>query len=182
MSYDEFDALPELEDGSVVELADGNLELSPGAASDHQMISVELLYAIKHTCELEYVILHEIDVILSPKEVRRPDLVMVSRKRMEIITKKGIKGAPDLVVEIVSPTSVRRDKISKLKAYATYGIPEYWIILPAQELLEQYVLGMDGKYELHDVYVENEEVASERLPCVSFTMKEIMSKIPELPD
>lgn len=180
MSYDEYAALPD--DGNRYELANGVLELmSPSPAPDHQLISGRMFIAVTQTCENEYLIFMDTDVVLSPHEVRRPDLVMIRRDRIGIVTKRRIKGPPDLVVEILSPHSLRRDKVSKLHSYAKHGVKEYWIVDPPNCALEQYVLA-GASYELADVYARDEAVQSPHIPCVSFTMEDIMSRIPELPE
>jgi Uma2 family endonuclease len=181
LTYDDYAALPE--DGNRYELVGGVLELmSPSASVRHQMISAEIQYTLKQSCESEYITLDApLDVILSETEVRQPDLIMIHRSRLNIITKRGIEGAPDLVVEILSPSSIKRDKVSKLKSYAQYEIPEYWIVDPSNGVLEQYILQVNG-YDLTEVYAEDELVRSANITCVSFSMNEIMSKIPDLPN
>ncbi|HEY0829449.1 MAG TPA: Uma2 family endonuclease [Bacilli bacterium] len=107
----------------------------------HQMASNEIQFTLNESCRSEYIIFSApIDVILSDTEVRQPDLVMVHRSRMSVLTKKAIKGPPDLVVEIISAWSCRRDKVEKLKTYARYSVPEYWIIDYSNWTLEQYIL------------------------------------------
>lgn len=180
VTYGEYDAMPD--DGNRYEVADGQLELMGSPSPTHQSVSSEILFTLNESCRSEYIIyIAPIDVILSDTEVRQPDLVMVHRSRMSIIAKKGIVGAPDLVVEIISPWSRRRDKVHKLKTYARYSIPEYWIVDLANWTLEQYVLTGQA-YELVEIYAEDEPVQSERISCVSFTMNDIMSRIPVLPD
>jgi Uma2 family endonuclease len=181
LTYDDYAALPE--DGNRYELVDGVLEMmSPSASVRHQMISSEIQYTLKQSCESEYITLvAPLDVILTAIEVRQPDLVMIHRSRLNIITKRGIEGAPDLVVEILSPSSIKRDKVSKLKSYAQYEIPEYWIVDPSNGVLEQYIL-QANVYDLTEVYAEDELVRSENITCASFSMKKIMSKIPDLPN
>jgi Uma2 family endonuclease len=68
---------------------------------------------------------------------------MIHRNRLHILTKRGVEGSPDLVVEILSPSSVKRDKVSKVEAYARFGVPEYWIVDMGNEALEQYILAGD---------------------------------------
>jgi Uma2 family endonuclease len=181
LTYDDYASLPD--DGSRYELVDGVLEMmSPSASSKHQMISFRIQSKIAQSCDDDYFILNApLDVILSPTEVRQPDLVMIHHSRINIIKKRGIEGAPDLVVEILSPSSIRRDKVGKLKSYADYAIPEYWIVDPTNVSLEQYVLKED-RYDLIEVYTEDEQIQSDHIKCVSFTMNEIMSKIPDFPD
>jgi len=122
-----------------------------------------------------------LDVILSETEVRQPDLIMVHRSRSHILTQRGIEGAPDLVAEVVSPSYRWRDKVQKLKAYAKYAIPEYWIIDPASQTLEQYVLS-GSVYDLVNVYAQDDPVNSDKLTNVSFTMNDIFSQVPDLPE
>ena len=121
------------------------------------------------------------DVILSNHEVRQPDLVMLHRSRLSLLTKRGIEGPPDLVVEILSPHSIKRDREDKRKSYSHYGVPEYWIIDMNNVLLEQYVL-VDHEYELAEVYTQEAPVRSNKISCVSFNMAEIMSALPKLPN
>ncbi|WP_102272674.1 Uma2 family endonuclease [Cytobacillus massiliigabonensis] len=180
LTYDDYAAI---DDGNRYELAGGQLELmSPAPLVTHQIVSFEMQKAIALSCESDYLILYApVDVILSQTEVRQPDLVLIHRKRIEIISKRGIEGAPDLVIEILSPSTLKRDKIDKIKSYAHFGIPEFWIVDPEAGFLEQYVLH-ENRYELIDIFQNNELVTSPNIPCVSFTMAAIMDKIPPLSD
>ncbi|EKN64342.1 Uma2 family endonuclease [Schinkia azotoformans] len=177
LTYDDYAAI---DDGNRYELAAGQLELmSPAPTVTHQLISFEMQTKIAQTCKLDYIILNApVDVILSPKEVRQPDIVLVNRKRLDIISKRGVEGTPDLVVEILSPSTLKRDKIAKKKSYAYYGIPEYWVIDPNSAVLEQYILA-DDRYELINIFQENEMVTSPNISCISFTMAEIIEAIPD---
>jgi Uma2 family endonuclease len=181
LTYDDYAALPD--DGNRYELVDGVLEMmSPSASSRHQMVSGQIYHKMVQTCEEAYIILvAPLDVILSPTEVRQPDLIMIHRSRLNIIKMRGVEGAPDLVVEILSPSSLKRDKVGKLKSYARHQIPEYWIVDPSNGMLEQYVL-QEQRYELVEVYTGDEKVHSDHIACISFSMNEIMAKIPDLPD
>ena len=70
------------------------------------------------------------DVVLSDTDVVQPDLLFVSSGRESIITPENIQGAPDLVVEILSPATAARDRTLKLDLYARHGVQEYWIVDP----------------------------------------------------
>lgn len=170
-----------LDDGNRYELVDGQLELmSPGPSVTHQMVSAKLQFALTESCGDDYfVVSAPIDLILSASEVRQPDLVLIHRSRLDILSKRGIIGIPDLVAEILSPSTMKRDKLDKLRVYAQYQIPEYWIIDHNSRVLEQYTLG-STHFELVNLYQEDEQVQSEILPRVSFTMNEIMARIPEI--
>jgi len=168
-----------IDDGNRYEISDGVLELmSPAPTPAHQSFVNELQYKFNVGCRNEYIIYSSpIDVILSATEVRQPDLIMIHRSRMDIIGSKGINGAPDLVVEISSKHSRRRDKVQKRIAYAKYGVPEYWIIDLSNFTLEQYVL--DGeRYELIEVYAEDDTISSKTASCASFSMNELVQGLP----
>ncbi|WP_059105361.1 Uma2 family endonuclease [Shouchella shacheensis] len=178
LTYDDYAAL---DDQKRYELAGGKLELmSPSPSTIHQLVSAELNEAITHSCKPDYFIFcAPIDVIFSSKDVRQPDIALVDRKRVEILTNRGIEGSPDLVVEILSPSSLKRDKIDKLKSYADYSVPEYWIVDPSHGSLEQYVL-RDKSYDIINIFQDDETVASPTIACISFTMKRVMDNIPSL--
>ncbi|OUM99290.1 MAG: hypothetical protein BAA02_09185 [Paenibacillaceae bacterium ZCTH02-B3] len=178
LTYDDYAAL---DDGNRYELVEGRLELmSPGPSVIHQLVSYELQRSIARTCEKDYVILYApIDLILSDSEVRQPDILLVRRDRMHILSKRGVEGPPDLVVEILSPSTLKRDKIDKLKTYARFRIPEYWVLEPELGVLEQYVL-QGERFEIVNIFHGDDLVTSPNMPCVSFTMKEIMDRIPKI--
>ncbi|MEC5424977.1 Uma2 family endonuclease [Virgibacillus sp. C22-A2] len=178
LTYDDYASI---DDGNHYELAGGQLELmSPSPSLKHQLVSFEIHKNITRSCESDYIILYApVDVILSSTEVRQPDIVLVHRDRINILSKRGVEGTPDLVIEILSPSTLKRDKIDKLKSYGHYQIPEYWIVEPQSGILEQYILH-ENRYELFDIFQENGPVTSPNIPCVSFTMKKIMDKIPDI--
>ena len=172
-----------IDDGNRYEISDGVLELmSPSPTFIHQMICHKILFNLETSCSQEFIIVPSpIDVILSDTEVRQPDIVMIHRSRMSIISNRGINGAPDLVVEITSEHSRRRDKVMKRIIYAKYGVPEYWIVDLSNFTLEQYVLDGD-RYELTDVYAGDDTISSMTVPCASFTMNKIVQSLPVQPD
>ncbi|WP_407272487.1 Uma2 family endonuclease [Radiobacillus sp. PE A8.2] len=178
LTYDDYASL---DDDNRYELVGGHLELlSPAPTVIHQLVSSEMHKIITASCELNYITLYApIDVILSSTEVRQPDLVLVDRQRMSILSKRGIEGAPDLVIEILSPSTIKRDKLDKLKTYAFYQIPEYWIVDPEVGILEAYTLNQK-RYQLTNIFQGTELVTSPTITCVSFTMDAIMKNIPKL--
>ncbi|TCP21166.1 Uma2 family endonuclease [Scopulibacillus darangshiensis] len=181
LTYDDYAAVPD--DGQRYELVNGRLELmAPAPSPKHQLIAKEIGSTLDSVCGSDYILLYApIDVILSDTDIRQPDIVMIHKRRAEFITHRGIEGPPDLVVEVLSTSSVKRDRGSKVKSYARYGIPEYWIVDPINRILEQYILNSDS-YELEEVYDGDKVIHSERLPCVAFTMKDIINSLPELPN
>jgi Uma2 family endonuclease len=176
ITYDIYAAMPE--DGHRYEIFEGELEMmSPGPSTTHQSVSGELEFLLKQSCRSDYIIYHApLDVILSERNVVKPDIMMIHRSRQHIVTLRGIEGPPDLVVEIISPGSRKRDKIDKMWIYAKHGVPEYWIVDSDARILEQYRLHGE-LYELFNLFEGNEKVTSDKLPCVSFVISEIFSEM-----
>ncbi len=179
MTYEDYAALPD--DGYRYELVDQRLELmSPAPSTIHQLFVATLRDVLNGTCATDYLlILSPIDVVLSHHDVRQPDLIVLHRNRMEIVKVRGIFGVPDLVVEVVSPGSFRRDRKEKLVTYTKYKVPEYWLADPVNGTLEQYIF-IDSQLVLSTVYEGDECIRSERMPCVKFTMSDIVRTIPRL--
>jgi Uma2 family endonuclease len=165
------------EDEHLYELVNGKLELRPSPSTTHQRISHQMERVISDSCEEEYIILDApVDVILLNDEIRQPDILMIHRSREQIIEEHAVVGPPDLVVVIISPNSAKRDRIMKKESYARFGVPEYWIADPANLTIEQYVLVEEGKpYELENVFSQEESVRSERIPCISFVVRDVLN-------
>jgi Uma2 family endonuclease len=155
-----------LDDGERYEILDGALlpmqPPSPGAS--HQRESRKLLVILDQFVSrrnLGEVFSAPFDVILAKGNVVQPDLLFVAESRLSIVQERGVFGAPDLVVEIISPGSIQRDRDEKKALYARFGVREYWLVDHDQQSVE--VLALDeGKYVLHSsaTVVEREFVTS----------------------
>lgn len=173
VTYDIYAELPE--DGQRYEVLDGALEPMPGSSPVHQMISGKL-HLIAQSCSSEYFILSApLDVILSSKNVTQPDIIFVRRDRTEILKMRGIEGAPDLIVEVLSPGSRHRDKVRKLDIYGRHGVPEYWIVDPVARTLERYAQD-GGRLVPVELFEGDDRVVSDKLPCASFTVSELFAE------
>ncbi|MFO0919471.1 MAG: Uma2 family endonuclease [Planctomycetaceae bacterium] len=133
------------------EWVDGEVELMAPANTEHSEIQNLLLWLIQgftshHNLGKAWG--PELTVKLPSLRRRRvPDLLFVSQDRQEIIRPTYVDGAPDLIMEVVSPDSVRRDWRTKYQEYEQAGVLEYWIIDPGSRVVEAYVL-TDGAYQL----------------------------------
>jgi Uncharacterized protein conserved in cyanobacteria len=177
VTYDIYAAMPD--DGHRYEILDGSMEMmSPGPSTTHQAVSGVLEFILQQSCRSDYMVYHApLDVILDQTNVVQPDVLMIHRSRLHIVTQRGIEGPPDMVTEILSPGSRRKDKVTKRRTYAKFGVREYWVVDTESLTLEQYRLDEDGNYVLHQLYEGDDVVTSDFLPCVSFKISDIFTEI-----
>ncbi len=138
----EYAALPD--DGRRYEIHDGELSVTPAPGTKHQIISANLYDIVREhvkTRGLGLVLYAPLDVILADTTIVQPDIVFVATDRRSRVSQRGVEGAPTLVVEILSPSTIRIDRVTKLQLYARYGVPFYWLIDSEAHALEAYVLG-----------------------------------------
>jgi Uma2 family endonuclease len=142
LTYADYAKLPD--DGCRHEIIEGEEFVTPAPNADHQDVVLNIASLLKaHVAaqKLGRVFVAPFDVLLSRHDVVQPDVLFVSKRRASIITKAHVKGAPDLVVEVVSPTSVSIDRVRKLNLYERAGVREYWIVDSAAEALEIHEFG-----------------------------------------
>ncbi|WP_027356738.1 Uma2 family endonuclease [Desulfofundulus thermocisternus] len=164
LTYEDYLDLPD--DGNRYEILEGVLHVTPSPTTRHQRVSRNLqriidAYVLEHN--LGEVFDAPLDVIFSNISIAQPDLIFVSHARSEIITEKNIAGAPDLVVEILSPNTSRRDRITKAHVYALYGVEYYWLVDPDATTVEEYRLE-EGAYNLISRVTGNESFKPEIFP------------------
>lgn len=147
MTYDDLLALPE--DGLRHELIDGEHIVSPSPGSAHQLIIGSLYLAIATFLRerpVGVVMLAPFDIVFSPFDVVEPDLIYFSMERFRaVVGEKNATGAPDLAIEVLSPSSRRRDEVVKRRLYERTGVPEYWIVDPELEAVRIY-RPAEGRY------------------------------------
>ncbi|HAH97077.1 MAG TPA: DNA-binding protein, partial [Firmicutes bacterium] len=139
------------EPGYRYEILEGFLVKEPSPSMQHQRVSRELGYELKKYFdqfdpegELFYA---PLDVTLSNKNVVQPDILFVSGNRKGIMRKERVDGACDLIVEIMSPSDRRKDRLQKMEIYRKSGILHYWLADPEENLLEAFLL-KEGNYLL----------------------------------
>ncbi len=148
-TYQDYLLLPD--NGNRYEILEGELVMSPSPATIHQRISrrlVALLLAYVEQNRAGELFYAPYDVIFSNTNVVQPDILFVRSENSTIITEKNIQGAPDLIIEIISPATAYYDLIVKKELYETYGVNEFWLVDPSRNWVEVYEL-RKGKYELH---------------------------------
>lgn len=172
ITYEQYNQMPD--DGNRYEIVDGVLELmTPSPSVRHQRILRRISTAFENNCQDNgEFYFAPLDVIFAPDNVRQPDFIFVLKENLHIVTDHGIEGAPDIVGEILSPTTRKKDKTGKFETYRRFGVKEYWIIDPETDIMEQFVLTKNG-YLLQKVYQEHETVHSSLLDCISISLADI---------
>jgi len=124
------------------ELLDGDLVMVAAPNLKHQTVQGNLHYHLRvfiETHQLGKLFLAPCDVVLSNTDVVQPDLLFVSRERGHLLSGgENVQGAPDLVIEILSPATADRDRGYKRKLYARHGVAEYWLVDPIAETVSVY--------------------------------------------
>ncbi len=140
-SYEEFARLPE-GDGNRYEVIAGELVVTPSSPGMAHQELVGRLYLLLRPFvdanKLGRVVLSPIDVLFAEGDYLVPDMVFVRAGRPGLVTKRGIEGAPDLVVEVLSGSTAFRDRGIKRERYARYGVAQYWVVDPRKLQIEVY--------------------------------------------
>ena len=108
-------------------------------------------------------------MVLSDTDVVQPDLLFVSYERAHIVTRENIQGAPDLIVEVLSPSTAERDRTLKLDLYARHGVKEYWLVDPNAKTVMLLLLG-EHRFETVGTYEEGQTLASPTLVGFSLNL------------
>ena len=163
----------ETSDDERYELLHGELIMAAAPLIAHQYILIKLAAKVEtfvDECNSGTVYCAPFDVVLSDTNVVQPDLLFVSNERAHIITPENIQGAPDLVVEILSPATAERDRSVKFELYAQHGVQEYWIVDPDARTITVFLLD-EGEFEEVDTYSEGETLTSPILEGFTFTLE-----------
>lgn len=159
-TYSDLRLLPE--DRNRYEVIDGELFVTPSPTTTHQKVSKRIQLAFMLQVEnagTGVVFNAPLDVIFSDTRVVQPDLLVVAAHRRWIITERGIEKAPDLVVEILSPSTCTADREVKRKLYASQGVAELWLVDPETHVIEVLVQAELG-YRLHGSFGPGTRVES----------------------
>ncbi len=163
-------------DDTRYELIHGELILmAPSPREAHQRVSVDLIWFLQRFVRargLGRVYSAPFDVVLSDTDVVQPDLMFISNERAHIITQDNIRGAPDLVIEILSPSTAARDRTVKRNLYAKHAAKEYWQVDTDAKTIAVLLLGDDG-YELMGIYGDGQTLTSPTLEGFTLNLRDI---------
>ena len=174
LTYEDYANMP---DDERYELIDGELIMAAAPNLIHQEIIVRLIWQFMPAVRrgLGRVFVAPADVVLSDYDVVQPDLLFVLKENAHIITEANVQGAPDLVVEILSPSTSRRDWNEKRDLYAKYGVKELWIADPDERVVWVMTL-RDGVYEEPVMYGDTQTFSSATLAGVAIDLREVFGE------
>lgn len=173
LTYKDYMAMPD--DGRRYEILDGEVAVTATPVTLHQIIVGNLYWVLRghvHGRRLGQVYLSPITVILANTMVVEPDLVYVDTERAGQVTDRGIRGAPTLAIEVLSPSTATSDRGPKFQLYARYGVPYYWIADTDARVLEGYELTTGG-YRLVDRRQGEGQVALPPFPDLALVLDEL---------
>ncbi len=164
-----------LPEGAPYQLIKGVLVMSPSPSPVHQEILKSIGVRLVTWVEprgLGKVYFAPIDVYFTNQDVYQPDIIFISKDRLEIIGDKRIDGPGDLIIEILSPATAYYDLRIKKDVYEKSGVKEYWIVDPLEKIIEVHV-NEDGRFRLHQSVRVAGEVVSVLVEGFKIDLKEI---------
>jgi Uma2 family endonuclease len=166
ITYEELREIPA--DGKRWELIDGEAYMTPAPNRIHQEVLLRLFEAFRKAIDDESkVYFAPLDVVFGDATALQPDLIFVREENREILQEQ-IRGVPDLVVEVLSPSTVKMDRGLKMETYARFGVPEYWIADPEAESIEVYRIDRDaGRYRHEGNHGAGAPATTPLLPALS---------------
>ncbi|ADQ41923.1 protein of unknown function DUF820 [Caldicellulosiruptor acetigenus I77R1B] len=171
-----------ISENKIYSLIDGTLYLHAASSWQHQKVLKELMlffgnYLKDKDCEIFSA---PFDVFLEAKDelevdsattVVQPDLTIICDKSK--LAKTGYIGAPQMIIEITSPSTVRLDRVLKFNKYETAGVKEYWIVEPENKIITCFVLEANGRYGRPKMFSEGDKIRVVTFPDLEINVDEI---------
>jgi len=176
-TYQDYLQFPD--DGIRYEIIDGEVFISPAPTLDHQRVVGRLFAMIWDFLEetpLGEVFPAPSDVIFSGINILQPDIVYVSRERSAILMQENIQGAPDLLIEVLSPGTEDRDRTSKREKYSQFGVREYWMVSPEEGTIEVWRKEND-ELSFCELYRKNQTLTTPLLPGLEIQLKRVFRNL-----
>ena len=174
ITAEEFLSWPE--DGKQYELIDGEACMTPSPLEIHQRLVLNLASELLKYLDANpvgRVYVAPFDVELNASNVFQPDIIFILNEHGDRITASRVTGAPDLVIEILSPSTASRDKNIKFRTYASSGVHEVWIVEPNEQQFELYRLREDRQYGLSEIVGYDGTLTTSLLPGLSISVSRL---------
>jgi Uma2 family endonuclease len=171
LNYSHYVCFPN--DGRRHEIIDGEHYVNPAPSTYHQTVSRRIQFALYSAIELKglgQVFDAPVDVQLGHHNIVQPDIIVILAAHQQMITPTKIKGIPDLLVEILSPSTMEQDQVLKRQMYEAAGVPEYWIVDPFEHTLTQLIRNEGGSYESS---VQDQHVVASIVSNVSIDLNQV---------
>lgn len=171
-TYEDYRSTPE---DKRYQLLDGELIMTAAPRRAHQKAGMKFTLRLGNYVEendLGEVYIAPFDVVLSDTDVVQPDLLFVSKERLYIINDDNVRGAPDLVIEILSPSTASIDRNFKRALYARHGVKEFWLVDTDARNITVMLLREHG-YEIIGIYGEGQTLTSPMLEGFTLNISEI---------
>jgi len=154
--------LPEYAENDLIQLIDGEVMISMPPIPKHQDIADEIFYLFKTIARKSSgrAFFSPIEVYLDEHNVYEPDVLYLKPDSACTVGDKRLMGAPDLVVEVLSPGTAKYDRQQKYQAYERHGVGEYWIVDPVHEVIEVWALGDDASFVRQGAYADDDTFKS----------------------
>lgn len=170
-TYEAYASLPE--DGRQYEIVQGVLMMTPAPEPAHQGIAGEIYrYLCSQILDTQrgLVLTAPVDVVFSEDMSTQPDVLILLKEHLDRLQEKRILGAPDLVVEIASPSTAAYDRLVKHDIYEQAGVPEYWLVKPKAQTIEVFALET-GKYRSLGVFKGEKCLVSHIVPDINVPVR-----------
>ncbi len=174
LTYDDYCRTP---DDQRYELLSGELMMVPAPNTKHQLVQGRLLRELSRFAEghgLGKVFGAPFEVVLSDTNLVQPDVLFISRAREDRLTEQNLRGAPDLVIEILSPSTAKVDIGQKYDLYGRHGVREYWIVDPVAETIAVH-RQRDGGLEPVATFGRGENLATASLEGLALELDDLFA-------
>jgi Uma2 family endonuclease len=152
-------------------------DCQPSPRIEHQLLATAIFSRLETACSLNgLIVVAPMDVHLDEDNIVQPDVIFIASENLSIIQDGYIKGTPDLLIEILSPSTGGHDRKRKKNLYERFGIREYWIVDPVYSTVDQFILH-DGVYQGPSVLTRSDTLTSPFQPCISMDIQALFATI-----
>jgi len=174
-TYQDYLNLPD--DGKRYEVINGELVMVAAPNTIHQNIIIKIIYELENflrQSKIGKIFCAPTDIKFSETEVVQPDIFFISKERFYIITENNINDAPDLIIEILSPSTAYYDLLEKKELYEQFGVKEYWIVDPNKHRVDVFLIE-DNQYKLNQRVIMEGSVKSSVIKGFEISVEDIFS-------